>query len=128
MNYFHLSYDNSKIEAKDVVKLLRDNFSVTLIGRPVESTLIFMMPSSSDDDAQLLSALDTAFVKKNACYVISRVDSMPVQNTKQVHDHISVKAAKDHEKGLDDDIKVLNNDGLSSLTLKNLKAPYAVLR
>ena len=128
MNYFHLSYDNSKIEAKDVVKLLRDNFSVTLIGRPVESTLIFMMPSSSDDDTQLLSALDTAFVKKNACYVISRVDSMSVQNTKQVHDHISVKAAKEHEKGFDDDIKALNNDGLSSLTLKNLKAPYAVLR
>lgn len=128
MNYFHLSYDNSKIEAKDVVRMLRDNFSVTLIGRPVESTLIFMMSPSGKDDTQLLSALDAAFVKKNACYVISRVDSKPIPNTKLVHDHISVKAATVHENGLDGDIKALNNDGLSSLTLKNLKAPYAVLR
>ena len=38
MKLFHLSYDNGKMDAKEVARVLRDKLKVSEIGRPVEST------------------------------------------------------------------------------------------
>lgn len=128
MYYFHLSYDNSKLNPKGIAQLLRDKFAVTQIGRPVESTMIFMMTGSDNDVERLCAELQKKFPGEEACFVVSRVSCALMADKKTYLDHIRAKAAKTHDEGLQKDIKSLNDDGTQSATLKNLMAPYNVKR
>ncbi len=121
MRLFHLSYDNGKMDAADVAKVLRDKLGVSEIGRPVESTMVFKMPTSLDDVDRIANALKRRFTSADACFVVSRVAY--VQHAKDdSRDHVRVKAGDDHVDGFDTVIAELNNDGQSKICIKNLKS------
>jgi len=120
MKLFHLSYDNGKMAAADVAKVLRDKLGVSEIGRPVESTMVFKMPTSLDDVDRIANALKQKFASADACFVVSRVAH--VQYGDDSHDHVRVKAGDDHVDGFDAVIAELNNDGQSKICIKNLKS------
>ena len=90
MYYFHLSYDNSNLNSKDIAELLRDKFNVTRIGRPVESTLVFLMTGSDNDVARLHAELQKKFPGAQACFVISRVAYVKKAGEDKGRDHIAV--------------------------------------
>ena len=116
MNLFHLSYDNGKMDAKEVTRVLRDKLKVSEIGRPVESTMVFKMTETTDAVERIAKELKQKFTSADACFVVSRVlfaDS---------EDHIHVKAGKDHVDGFDKVIEELNKEEGAEIRIKNLKS------
>ena len=121
MRLFHLSYDNGKMDAADVAKVLRDKLNVTEIGRPVESTMVFKMTPSLDDVDRITKALKQKFTADDACFVVSRVVSLE-HGEDDVRDHIRVKPGKDHVEGFDKVIEELNKEEEAKIHIKNLKS------
>lgn len=126
MYYFHLSYDNSNLKPKDIAELLRDKFNVTQIGRPVESTLVFLMAGSDNDVARLHAELRKKFPGAQACFVISRVDYVKRADEDKGLDHIAVCPNVGHELGFDDELDSLNDD--EHIAVTNLWTPLVVRR
>ena len=126
MYYFHLSYDNSKLNPKDIAELLRDKFNVTQIGRPVESALVFLMAGSDNDVARLHAELRKKFPDAQACFVISRVDYVKRADEDKGLDHIAVCPNVGHELGFDDELDSLNDD--EHIAVTNLWTPLVVRR
>ena len=121
MYYYHLSYDNGKMDAADVAKVLRDKLNVSQIGRPVESTMVFLMDGKLDNVERIANALKEKFTSADDCFVVSRVAYLK-HGENDSRDHILVKPGKEHVGGFDDVIKELNNDGTSKICIKNLKS------
>lgn len=121
MSLFHLSYDNGKMDVKDVVRVLRDKLGVLVIGRPVESTLVFKMTPSLDDVDRIAKALKQKFATDDACFVVSRV-AYVIHGENDCRYHIRVKPGKDHVDGFDKVVDELNNDGESKIRIKNMKS------
>ena len=116
MSLFHLSYDNGKMAAADVAKVLRDKLGVSEIGRPVESTMVFKMASSLDDVDRIANALKQKFTSADACFVVSRVSYVDGEN------YIHVKPGKDHVDGFDEVVEELNKEKQAKIRIKNLKS------
>ena len=93
MRLFHLSYDNGKMDAEEVARVLRDKLNVSEIGRPVESTMVFKMTPSLDDVDRIAKALKQKFTADDACFVVSRVVYVR-HGENDSRDHIRVKAGK----------------------------------
>lgn len=121
MRLFHLSYDNGKMDAADVAKVLRDKLNVSEIGRPVESTMVFKMTPSLDDVDRIANALKQKFTADDACFVVSRV-AYVIHGENDSRDHIRVKSGKGHVDGFDTVVDELNKDGQSKIRIKNLQA------
>lgn len=121
MRLFHLSYDNGKMDAKEVTRVLRDKLKVSEIGRPVESTMVFKMTQSLDDVDRITKALKQKFTADDACFVVSRVVSLE-HGEDDVRDHIRVKSGKDHVDGFDKVVEELNKEEGAEIRIKNLKS------
>jgi len=121
MSYYHLSYDNGKMKSVDIARTLRDKLCVSQIGRPVESTMVFLMDGMKDDVDRIADALKQKFTSDDACFVVSRVAHVRYGD-KDCRDHVQVKADKDHVDGFDAVIDELNKDGMSKIHIKNLKS------
>ena len=121
MSLFHLSYDNGKMDAKDVARVLRDELGVSEIGRPVESTMVFKMTSSLDDVDRIANALKQKFTADDACFVVSRVAYVKHGENDSRY-HIRVKPGKDHVDGFDEVVEELNKEKQAKIRIKNLKS------
>ena len=121
MRLFHLSYDNGKMDAKEVARVLRDKLNVSEIGRPVESTMVFKMTQSLDDVDRIAKALKQKFTADDACFVVSRVAYVR-HGENDSRDHIRVKPGKDHVDGFDKVIEELNKEEGAEIRIKNLKS------
>ena len=121
MRLFHLSYDNGKMDAKEVARVLRDKLNVSEIGRPVESTMVFKMTQSLDDIDRIAKALKQKFTADDACFVVSRVAHV-IYGENDSRDHIRVKPGKDHVEGFDKVIEELNKEEETKIRIKNLKS------
>ena len=121
MRLFHLSYDNGKMDAAGVAKVLRDKLNVSVIGRPVESTMVFKMTETPDAVERIAKALKQKFSSADACFVVSRVVSLG-HGENGICNHIHVKADNAHVDGFDTVVDELNNDGQSKICIKNLKS------
>ena len=121
MSLFHLSYDNGKMAAADVAKVLRDKLGVSEIGRPVESTMVFKMASSLDDVDRIANALKQKFTADDACFVVSRVAYVKHGENDSRY-HIRVKPGKDHVDGFDEVVEELNKEKQAKIRIKNLKS------
>ena len=126
MYYFHLSYDNSKLNPQGIAELLRDKFNVTKIGRPVESTMIFMMSGSDNDVERLYTELQKKFPDAEACFVISRVSYVKRSSEDKGQDHIAVLPNVEHELGFNNDLDRMNGD--EHIAVTNLLTPLTVRR
>ena len=126
MHYFHLSYDNSNLNPKDIAELLRDKFNVTLIGRPVESTLVFLMAGSDNDVARLHAELTKKFPGGQACFVISRVDYVRRAGENKGLDHIAVCPNVGLELGFENELNEMNDN--EHIAVTNLLTPLTVQR
>lgn len=100
MRLFHLSYDNGKMDAAGVAKVLRDKLNVSVIGCPVESTMVFKMTETPDAVERIAKALKQKFSSADACFVVSRVVSLG-HGEKGICNHIHVKADNAHVDGFD---------------------------
>lgn len=121
MRLFHLSYDNGKMDAKEVARVLRDKLGVSEIGRPVESTMVFKMASSLDDVDRIANALKQKFTADDACFVVSRVAYVKHGENDSRY-HIRVKPGKDHVDGFDEVVEELNKEEGAEIRIKNLKS------
>ena len=116
MSLFHLSYDNGKMAAADVAKVLRDKLGVSEIGRPVESTMVFKMAGTTDAVERIAKELKQKFTSADACFVVSRVSFVDGEN------HIHLKPGKDHVDGFDEVVEELNKEKQAKIRIKNLKS------
>ena len=116
MRLFHLSYDNGKMDAKEVARVLRDKLGVSEIGRPVESTMVFKMAGTTDAVERIAKELKQKFTSADACFVVSRVSFVDGEN------HIHLKPGKDHVDGFDEVVEELNKEKQAKIRIKNLKS------
>ena len=121
MSLFHLSYDNGKMDAKEVARVLRDKLKVSEIGRPVESTMVFKMTPSLGDVDCIAKELKQKFASADACFVVSRV-AYVIHGENDSRYHVRVKAGKDHVDGFDKVIEELNKEESAKIHIKNLKS------
>jgi len=120
MYYYHLSYDNGKMDAADIARVLRDELNVSQIGRPVESTMVFLMDGGANDVDRISNALKQKFASDDACFVVSRVSRVKCGEN-DIRNHVRVKAGKTHVDGFDAVIANINNDGTCKICVRNLR-------
>lgn len=122
-HYFHLSYDKSSISAKDVAKVLCNEFQAAEIGRPVESTLVFKLDCPPGDIDDLYDKLKELFKNDKDCFVISRVSKIEKPKGSGVYkEYIKILPNKKHEDGFETDIDEMNKDPSYKHMLTNLNA------
>lgn len=109
MAYYQLTWDAKTSKYQDcperlAVLLCNKPFNVKRIGRPIESTIVFLMELANDDVDKLYESIKREF-PSGFDFIVSRVSKVRVAD--KYKDYIRGAGIKEHEEGFDDVLKKL---------------------